>query len=132
MTMIRSPVGFLITYPSNIFSCPPCRLPYTLTFSFRDTSNFLLSGNLARTKIEPELSVRIKPFSLICVIVPSIIVTGGNPTFLIGVGPAHELFIKTNSAPRIKKIVFIAISPFADLPNDKIDLGLFRPSMVHT
>ena len=75
---------------------------------------------IARTKIQPELSVRVKPFSLICVIVPSIVVTGGNPILLIGVVLAHPLTITTINAPKAKKIFFIVISPLLILPNGKL------------
>jgi len=113
LTMICSPVDFLITYPSNIFSWPPCKLPYTLTFSPIEISSFLLSDNLALTWIEPELSFNVNPLSSTCVIFPSIVLTGGKAKFLIGVVPAHPLTIKTTTANRDRKLVFISISPFS-------------------
>jgi hypothetical protein len=116
VTMICSPVDFLITYPSNIFSWPPCRLPYTFTFSLGERSSFLLSGNFARTRTEPELSVKVKPFSSSWVTVPSIMLTGGNAKFLIGVVPAQPLVVRTTIVMRSKRRIPISSLRFVDMP----------------
>jgi hypothetical protein len=120
-TIICSPVSFLITYPSNIFSWPPCRLPYTFTFSLGERPSFLLSGNFALTRIDPDLSVRVKPFSSSWVTVPSIMLTGGNAKFLIGVVPAQPLVIRTTIAIRSKRRIPISYLRFADTPNESVN-----------
>lgn len=108
--MICSPEGFLMTYPSNTFSCPPCRLPYTLTFSFNETFSLLLSGKCALTKMDPELSVRVKPLSVSWVIVPSIVVTGGNTNSLIGATPAQPPNNRTAPIAIARTSILILIS----------------------
>jgi len=72
-----------------------------------DKFNFLLSGNSALTKIDPELSVRVNPPSSSWVILPSITLTGGNARFLIGVVPAHPLNNRMNAAVIIDIPLFL-------------------------
>ena len=57
--------------------------------------------------MDPELSFSVNPLSSICVTVPSMIVTGGNDKFLIGVVPAHPLITKTKIVDRSGNTVFI-------------------------
>lgn len=115
-----------MTYPSNIFFGPPSKFPYTLTCSAKDKFSFLLSGNSAFTYMDPESSFSVNPLLSIRVTVPSMIVTGGNDKFLMGVVPAHPTIIKTNIVNSSGKSVFIFCliselqAPWLPRPSDEL------------